>query len=477
MKLVRCVLPALLIPIMVAAQVYRLTENSVPDISPRLVMGTSERLYCFWIGNSNGIPGGSQILFRVFDSGTWSPAKSLPRTYEGGLVGFDVDSDTTGALWVVTYSPTTLTLYKNIEGNEFVELSSLPDPGYSGMTLYVTLAAIDSHVVWIDYQNTFAAYEPFWLTLYDGRSFIREVYADASPLVSIVKYPVCVFKTSAGLPYFLTTGETQSHGFPSWFKSGFHSTVSSGKVNGYSAHHATMPTAGADISQFMYLFYLYNNKSSPAVSSLDILDGRTMQIVRRLSNISIFPTTMSKNPPAVAGWIDHDIISFKGIRDTTFYLTQTLDPSGAFDDTNRANLALLADNTDGVWFAWQGDLFNQQEIFVAKSHVQSIIDTNIISDAPECPAFSVPSVIDLMPNFPQPFQSVTTIQYRLNRTADVMLSVFDCLGRHVDTLVNTLHTPGLYMMEYDASRLTPGAYFFVIRSGQQRSTRVFTVVR
>ena len=57
-------------------------------------------------------------------------------------------------------------------------------------------------------------------------------------------------------------------------------------------------------------------------------------------------------------------------------------------------------------------------------------------------AESVPRQFGLNPNYPNPFNPVTTITYNLDRTGIVVLTIYDVPGREVRTLVNTQQVSG-----------------------------------
>jgi hypothetical protein len=53
----------------------------------------------------------------------------------------------------------------------------------------------------------------------------------------------------------------------------------------------------------------------------------------------------------------------------------------------------------------------------------------------------------------------------------VTIKVYDILGREVKTLVNDYKTAGNYSVNFDASRLASGIYFYQIRAGNFTSTK------
>src|SRR5690606_30919515 len=49
---------------------------------------------------------------------------------------------------------------------------------------------------------------------------------------------------------------------------------------------------------------------------------------------------------------------------------------------------------------------------------------------------ALPEVFDVIKNFPNPFNSSTTISYKISKNSDVNITIYDLLGRVVQTLVN-----------------------------------------
>lgn len=74
----------------------------------------------------------------------------------------------------------------------------------------------------------------------------------------------------------------------------------------------------------------------------------------------------------------------------------------------------------------------------------------------------IPTVFELNQNCPNPFNPTTKINYTLNQSGIVRLHVYDILGRLVKTLVNESQNPGKYIVEFDASGLSSGAYIYTL---------------
>lgn len=76
----------------------------------------------------------------------------------------------------------------------------------------------------------------------------------------------------------------------------------------------------------------------------------------------------------------------------------------------------------------------------------------------------------LQQNYPNPFNPSTTIAYQLASTSDVQLDVFDVLGRKVSTLVNARQAIGAYRVNFNASRLSSGVYFYRLQATATNGT-------
>jgi hypothetical protein len=76
-----------------------------------------------------------------------------------------------------------------------------------------------------------------------------------------------------------------------------------------------------------------------------------------------------------------------------------------------------------------------------------------------------PKEFTLTQNFPNPFNPETTIKYGITETGFVTLKIYDILGNEISTLVNELKQPGYYDVQFNASGLASGIYFYKLQSG------------
>ena len=90
---------------------------------------------------------------------------------------------------------------------------------------------------------------------------------------------------------------------------------------------------------------------------------------------------------------------------------------------------------------------------------------------------TVPSKFELMQNYPNPFNPSTSIEYSVPSNEYVLLKVYDLLGNEVNTLVNERQSAGNYEVNFDASNLASGIYFYRIQSGSFIQTKKLMLLK
>ena len=124
-----------------------------------------------------------------------------------------------------------------------------------------------------------------------------------------------------------------------------------------------------------------------------------------------------------------------------------------------------------------GDVDNPSQFEMYDFHVSTYLadvdESNNVSD------------FVLYQNYPNPFNPTTNITYVIARSEatpqsaalQVQLKVYDALGREVATLVNAKQTPGKYSVQFDATELPSGIYYYTLRAGNFVQTKKMILMK
>ena len=93
------------------------------------------------------------------------------------------------------------------------------------------------------------------------------------------------------------------------------------------------------------------------------------------------------------------------------------------------------------------------------------------------PEREMPEELTLEQNYPNPFNPVTTISYALPEDAQVELTVYDTMGRRINTLVDDRVSAGHHEVSWDASDAASGTYLYRLEVDGQIKTNTMTLVK
>jgi hypothetical protein len=88
-----------------------------------------------------------------------------------------------------------------------------------------------------------------------------------------------------------------------------------------------------------------------------------------------------------------------------------------------------------------------------------------------------PAQFVLRQNRPNPFNPVTMIEFSLPQSSQVVLRVYNVLGREIVTLVDEVKAVGTHRTSWDASNVASGVYFYRIEADGWTATRSMVVAR
>jgi len=148
--------------------------------------------------------------------------------------------------------------------------------------------------------------------------------------------------------------------------------------------------------------------------------------------------------------------------------------SNWLNQVNSSNSHLLSVHFidyDNGWVAG----YNGTVLHTTNGGITSIDDNNQMN----------PIEFILSQNYPNPFNPVTKIKYSIPSATlrqaqsdiKITLKVYDVLGKEIATLVNEAKPAGTYEVEFDASDLTSGIYFYQLKAGDFVETKKMVLLR
>lgn len=90
---------------------------------------------------------------------------------------------------------------------------------------------------------------------------------------------------------------------------------------------------------------------------------------------------------------------------------------------------------------------------------------------------SIPTEYVLQQNYPNPFNPATVIEYSIKATGAVKLDIYNVLGQHITTLVDLEQSAGSYKVDFNASELTSGIYFYTLKVDNVNLTKKMMLLK
>ncbi|MCL5029575.1 MAG: T9SS type A sorting domain-containing protein [Bacteroidetes bacterium] len=90
----------------------------------------------------------------------------------------------------------------------------------------------------------------------------------------------------------------------------------------------------------------------------------------------------------------------------------------------------------------------------------------------------VPDKFNLSQNYPNPFNPTTTIEFSVNKSSNISLSVYDINGRLISNLINSAYfNSGNYTVTFDASKLASGTYIYILTNGVEKLSKKMSLIK
>jgi enterochelin esterase family protein len=149
-------------------------------------------------------------------------------------------------------------------------------------------------------------------------------------------------------------------------------------------------------------------------------------------------------------------------KDIDWYLdwgTYEYEPSITVDARSMRD-GLISKNYDIMWNEWhEGTSWGSW-----RAHLDIALEYFFPKTVDVSDEKYIPEEYFLSQNFPNPFNPATTIKYLIPEMSKVSLALFNLLGEEVTTLVNEEKSAGNYTVEFNATNLPSGVYFYRLQA-------------
>jgi len=138
------------------------------------------------------------------------------------------------------------------------------------------------------------------------------------------------------------------------------------------------------------------------------------------------------------------------------------------DNANSWWPRIEVDGNESIHIIWDDNRDGNREIYYKKGAITTGIAANQNNN---------PTEYFIGQNYPNPFNPTTTINYQIPELSYVTLKVYDVLGSEVTTLVNEEKSTGSYEVEFNASTLPSGIYFYRLQAGSFVETKKMVLLK
>jgi len=90
---------------------------------------------------------------------------------------------------------------------------------------------------------------------------------------------------------------------------------------------------------------------------------------------------------------------------------------------------------------------------------------------------TLPKKFKLHQNYPNPFNPTTKIDFELPYDCNVMVKIYDIIGREIETLLNGKKASGYYTLDFTVNNLSSGIYFYRISAGDFSEVKKMLLIK
>jgi len=127
-----------------------------------------------------------------------------------------------------------------------------------------------------------------------------------------------------------------------------------------------------------------------------------------------------------------------------------------------AGQKFIGESNDNSYFAYSGFIYSGLPIYTGMD--------DFLTDG-------LPKTFELYQNYPNPFNPTTNIKFSLPKMATVKIDVFNVIGQHIITLINTKKEAGYHVINFDAHHFASGMYFYTITADNFHNVKRMLLIK
>jgi hypothetical protein len=247
--------------------------------------------------------------------------------------------------------------------------------------------------------------------------------------------------------------------------------------NTYDANNNVLSTTFSIFGNYSYKdIYTYDGNNNQVSDSNYNWDGANWVInfvqtnTYDAMNNQIHYLVQQSNGTSLEDYLQYDA-AFNGFNNITEWRSYTRNAGNWVPvrkaeysyDANQNNTLVTDSSSSNGGLTWK--LFSFQRMTWSTGATEVDDEFNSVSD------------YRLSQNYPNPFNPSTSINFSIPNKANVSIKVFDLLGSQIAELVNGEIEAGSYNIEFNATNLPSGIYFYKIQSNNFSETKKMILLK
>lgn len=458
----------------ISHEIVQITDDSSADWNPLILIDHQNQIWVFWQSNRTE---GWDIYAKTFSGGEWSDIIRVTNNSTISSLCFSAVIDFKDNVWLAWHRIRFSNVYfKHFDGNAWSGTDSLEDEGTG-----LKLLSGDTQKLWLFYTNIFGdiVCKDYQLDQWSDPDTILEHF-ELSWLMAYYYFgPIGTSITIQNRPWILCKESGGAHGGFEWddiHLTFWQDSVWIDQVIASAVQTADLPPnqfwiqphdLGSDRSGNIYAAYTYHDTSGSHYF-LKSFNGEIGSYRRRWMLEPGCNFRMSDGASALGiSWSNQSQIYARILSDTMLFRPVRVSYDSTITDNDASSNAF--DALNNLWIAWQGNKSDNNDIFATVIPFDTLLLTAIkFKQEPNDLDF----VLTEVDNYPNPFNSQTTIRFNLESAANVLINIFNIHGQLVKSFPKKYLPKGRQLINWDGKNnfgqeVSAGIYFLIVKKNNQ----------